>query len=204
MKKNLNLEYIFYIKSKYPANVDSVNNLGFIHIPKTGGNLIKNSLGTLSGDSHLSFHSMPPGFNKNLWTFAFTRRPYERCISAYFYLIKGGSRNKSDLYDATKYISPYRSFRSFVIEGGLEEAAAKQIHFLPQKNFIGDDMDFIGKFENIKKDWFKICKENKIYKRLLYSQRNIKIDYEKLIDQDMKRKIYNIYMEDFDKFKYRT
>lgn len=203
MKTNLDTEYLSYIKKKYPANVCEENRLGFIHIPKTGGNLIKKSLGTLDGHSHLNIQSMPPGFSKNLWTFAFTRNPYERCLSAYFYLIKGGSGNKADLYDASEYITPYRNFKSFVMDGGLDIASTKQIHFLSQKNFIDESMDFVGKFENIKRDFFEICKINKIYKRLLYNnQKRVKIDHEKFLEVDIKRKIYNIYMEDFDKFEY--
>jgi hypothetical protein len=202
MKKK-DADYINYLKNKYPANVCNDYMIAFIHVPKTGGNLIKKSIGTLTGDSHLSCGSLPPGLFKNLWSFAFVRNPYDRCASAFNYLLKGGKGNKSDLFDQGKFISKYKSFEDFILNGGIDAAILRQTHFFQQSKFIDDRIDFIGKYENIKMDWFKICKLNKIYKRLLFKE-ELFSTYDNLYTSEMRKKVYNIYMEDFEKFKYSS
>ena len=52
-------------------------------------------------------------------------------------------------------------------------------------------------------DWFKICKLNKIYKRLLFKE-ELFSTYDNLYTSEMRKKVYNIYMEDFEKFKYSS
>ncbi len=202
-KKKFNERYEDFLFKKYNANV-SRNKLVYIHIPKCAGNAIKNAVGGFQGDSHLAASGIPEFAFINYKSAAFVRNPYDRCVSAYFYLLTGGNGNKQDLYDKTKYISKFASFEDFVLNG-LDKASVEQQHFFHQYRFIDRKIDFIGKYERLYEDFFKMCKSLKIKHNNIKSKNKFSLrNYIPLYSNNMLKKIETIYAKDFENFKYKT
>ena len=81
------------------------------------------------------------------YKFTFVRNPFERIVSYYEF-------NKG-VYKRNNKPWPYREFKEFVFEKGYWWQF-RQHEWLVNKN--GKPIvNFIGRFENIKEDWLKLC-----------------------------------------------
>lgn len=66
--------------------------------------------------------------------FCVVRNPFDRLVSAYRYLSRGGNR-ASDALDRERFIAPYTDFRSFVLKGlggPARNDILRQVHLRPQ------------------------------------------------------------------------
>jgi len=150
--------------------------LRFVHVPKTAGvsilDSLNNSISLLGKDESKkwqirgadgTYHSrasepsirvvdsLPEGVNLTDppvdFSFAFIRNPWDRFVSSYNYL----SQKKNDEYE--QYIKPFKSFKDFVLNGSIEG-----LHFRPQTYWIDRQVDFIGRFENLQSHFDGLCK----------------------------------------------
>lgn len=187
-------------------SLSRMHDMVYIHIPKTGGNSIKNSLGGFSGDSHFPIGNFDKSYSK--YNFAtFVRNPWDRCLSAYFYLLNGGSKNELDLKYKKDLIDPYGTFEKFIHEG-LVSASKSCLHFIPQVDFLKSKyhkFSFIGKLENITSDFYLMCQHLQItpQKDLSRLNQSCKPDYAECFTYDMKVAVYNTYMYDCNLLGYR-
>ena len=122
--------------------------LVFVHLPKTGGMAVRHALAsnvrkkrwlrlTHRGKRKYSLTqrvaNASEGKDHPLTVFAIVRNPFERTLSAYWYLKNGGERhNNVDVKDYRRCVEPYTDFNDFVESGGLLEASTNQVHFRPQ------------------------------------------------------------------------
>ena len=87
----------------------------FVHIPKTAGRSIINSIygNDLKNCGHRTYFFYKCLFTKkriqNMYTFSFVRNPYSRLFSAYNFLKKGGE-NLHDLNAKRDYIDCFKDF----------------------------------------------------------------------------------------------
>jgi len=153
----------------------------FVHIPKVAGTSItaKDSIGkygefelpevnfSLSNlpfepDDHNKFDPQPPHFRaydyvkygyvseeqfNTYFKFAFVRNPWARIVSEYKYR---GHANRFPFKEYLFHRFPYPSW------------ADEYCHVIPQYDFLYDSqgkllVDFVGKYENLKKDFDEIC-----------------------------------------------
>ena len=133
----------------------------FVHLPKCGGNSI---LSRLINTVDLHGHdAQNPRYeflkdrdlNNYNFIFTFTRNPWDRLISAFYYLQKGGNC-KANRRDYIKFFSKYKSAREAILN--WKDDYFNQIHFKPQYSWICDNNknlipDFIGKTENFQEDF---------------------------------------------------
>ncbi len=134
----------------------------FVHIPKAAGISVGTGLfGGVTGN-HLSVLEYQTIFSnqefEQFFKFTFVRNPWDRAVSAYFFLKKGG-RNQGDLRWSQKYLSRYRDFDAFV-KGWL---SARNVrlgrHFRPQYTYLclpgkrDPVVDFIGRYETLVTDY---------------------------------------------------
>lgn len=180
----------------------------FIHIPKAAGSSIALSLFGDQFPGHIKaerYHWENPKKFHNYFKFAFIRNPWDRVVSSYFYLKKGGLR-PSDLVWRDTVLSKYDNFGDFVTNWLNAENIHTKIHFIPQIDFITINgelcVDYIGRFENIDNDFLKISDILKINSELVAVNQSIKKDYRTYYNNKTELIVYDCYKEEIEVFNY--
>lgn len=169
----------------------------FLHTPKTAGN----SLSEIANETiKIHGHRIKTKIPKP--SFCFTRNPYDRLVSAYFYLIDE-SRDKEPDISYRELLLKYNDFKAFVMNIEKDRLNKAIIHLKPMSYYI-DDIDKI----------FKIEEPNKINNYLLSLGISKKINdvrvnrsshkhYLEYLDADIIKEVNRIYKEDFERFNYK-
>ena len=166
VKHLLSLRYHKALQRSYRLEKFDEYSMIFIHIPKAAGTAVNQGLfGRLAGLGHVSCEKYLQIYGRvrfdSMFKFTITRNPYDRFVSAYEYLKKGGN-NSHDLLFHDTFVSKFRDFEDFVINGFAKDCKIRNhIHFKKQTDFILVDgkvsVDFIGRHENIQKDYHYIA-----------------------------------------------
>lgn len=171
-------------------------NSSYCHIPKTAGFSICKGL-KINEIRHKVKHKSNYDF-----LYTFVRNPYDRVVSAFFYL-KNGGINHEDRNDKNKFIKNL-SFDEFVLNN-LEEASKKQKHFKPQTYWVPEGAHFIGFYENLHED-FNLLKHklNKPNAELgLHNKTKKRKDYKECFaNKKVIDKVLDVYKNDFETFGY--
>lgn len=187
----------------------------FIHIQGTGGSSIEQAIhgqdwwGVCPGTKHIRA-STAKRIYSDYWDeyfkFGFVRNPWSRLLSLSRYSTQTGVAVNNKKINLDKYLKIYpeceidhrsasKHDRDDIIEGGV------------YISLLGQELDFIGKLENIKEDFSYICDKIKCRSQLPYIKRSSRkklpghyTDYynDQLIDVVRKR-----HMLDIKKFKYK-
>lgn len=185
----------------------------FIHVPKAAGTAIIDTLfGRSAGLGHASAKKYLQVFGYShfysKYRFTFVRNPYDRLVSAYEYLCKGGN-NSYDLMFKQNTLDRYADFEDFVLNGLCQERAIQRhIHFRKQVDFlyIGDELavDFVGRFENLDKDFPYLAaiigKDVKLEKKNPSQRGKSVAEYYQ--NPEVAQAVRDFYRDDFDAFHY--
>lgn len=138
--------------------------------------------------------------NKDAFKFAFVRNPFDRLASCYRHVIQKGSmtniQEDPELYREM-------SFKEFVDVISEREIKDMDIHFRPQYTFIPETPDFLGKFENLEEDYKIVCEKIGIKApELLHENKTQKTKYSDYYDDEIRKKVAEIYKKDFELFGY--
>ena len=185
----------------------------FIHIPKTVGiSLSKTIFGDQIDTNHLSLRRYRLLFSDNdfhdYYKFTFIRNPWDKLFSCYRFLKKGGS-TPYHLNWKNNVLDKYEDFNDFV-KGWINNKNIYSFsHFLPQYWFISlntikGDIDFIGRFENLNKDFLTIKEKLKINRELMHLNKSdsIKKKYTDFYNQESIDIVSKAYKKDIDLFNY--
>ena len=164
-------------------------------------NLGREDMGVAS--QHLKINQYEPQKAKNYFTFSFVRNPWDRMVSEYFYIKKSrGTHCENEFFSKT-----FPSFRSFVINNGLQ--CAWPSHRFQQIDFVLNPMtnqmvDFIGRFENLNRDFRYVCQRIGFKKFTRLKQRNPTCHkkYRHYYDTETKNIIAHKFRRDIEYFKY--
>ena len=136
----------------------------YLHLPKTAGASIVSALHKHSDVEKFMyghpclrdyFHTFGDDVSK-YFIFTVSRNPFDRALSAFKYLQKGGN-NKFDAKTRDEFDMQNLNFKEFVLKFFHQNLP---IHLLPQTQFVGEhlkDIDFIIKFENLQEDFNIVC-----------------------------------------------
>ena len=187
----------------------------FIHIPKSAGVSVSNSLfGGWTG-GHTKMKAYTVIFNRkefeSYFKFTFVRNPWDRLFSAYNFLKKGGMFEE-DRHWAKENIDVFSDFQQFVTALPKHKYILKHNHFAPQYEFIclpGDDeirLNFMGFFENIEDDFEDIKRRLSIDENIQLKNENVTSvehqDYKEHYTDEMKNIAANLYSKDIDLLGY--
>ena len=203
----------------------------YIHIPKTGGTSIEKYLNIynenglrpntniLHGHVPIKFEDNEydplnvgglAGYNlqhltsneiKKLLTvqiyqkyfkFTFIRNPWDRMVSEY----------KWAYYSLS--FEDYINRILYVVENRIK-LETKNAHFRPQIEYINNDLDFIGRFENFNQDIEKVSSLIGLdfdIKKLPHEKKTNRKHYKEYYNEQTKQIINNIYKDDIKQFDY--
>lgn len=196
--------------------INKKHKIAFIHIPKTGGTSIEETLGMCSLEhfwypanilsvngvetclQHLRYVDLLHIYDKITEYFIFTivRHPYDRTLSEYFF----------QLHDDNS------------IEGKFDEWLDRYCnffghdHYLPQTDFITENNEIVVNkvmyYENLDNEFRELCDKLGIPRiKLPISQKSKKrndIQYNEFLTDEHKNKIYNAYQKDFEYLNYQS
>jgi len=176
----------------------------FIHVPKNGGSSFFNIISKHTDKLLYSGHTRLV----DIQSFAFIKHPYDRLLSAYFYLINGGGQNELDI-SYQELLKPYTDFKNFVLSIAKDGLIEKIIHLRPMHHWLCDDnnnvvIDKIFKIENIA-DIDKFLAEMGIEDKLSNTFINVTYHdhYTEYFDTEVIAEINNLYALDFELFEYK-
>jgi hypothetical protein len=181
----------------------------FIHIPKTAGSSI---VETLFGERsrhipYFEYERANPRKFKRFFKFAFVRNPWDRVVSTYSFLRRGGMNEQDRMWSA-QCLSRYPDFSSFVRGWLSEENIWSWVHFIPQGHFILNDqgtvmVDYVGRFERIDEDFAYVAhclgRDIRLDKTNESGHRHFSSYYE----EDTREIVRRVYARDIEAFNYR-
>lgn len=181
----------------------------FIHVPKAAGTSIELKLKEVNDKNQvLGGHSTATSLLKNMpkiyqnyFTFSLVRHPYDRLYSAYNYLMKMDTHENLGNED----IKNFKTFDDFVLKYLNTRTVHGNIHLKPQVHFLclKEDIivDYWEKYENISQFWNFL--ENKLKFESELPWLNKTRDTKKMeYSEELKTKIYELYIKDFITFNY--
>lgn len=138
----------------------------FLHIPKTGGVSVAESLFDSHAASHTPLYMYLALYGARdfdaMFKFAFVRNPWTRLASA-FHFLRAGGLTETDREWAEANMMDFEDINHFV-ETGLERPEIRNwVHFQNQSYFLRDPrtgrigVDFLGRFETLREDYAKVA-----------------------------------------------
>lgn len=134
----------------------------------------------------------------SIWKFTIVRNPWDRAVSAFFYLKKHVSRLPIDIRSM--------SFEYFVINVLQKHGTELDAHFEHQSPKAFYDgicfVDFVGRMEKIESDWKIIARSISASLDLPHRNKGKHKDYRSYYGAESIEVVSNLYSEDIDKFGY--
>ena len=182
----------------------------FVHIPKSAGTSIRESLFG-GGGAHRTitgFQSvLAPELFAESFKFTFVRNPWDRLVSAFFFL-KNRDMTGNQRW-ACENLSQFQDFNTFVTNWLTRENIWSFVFFRPQYHFICFEdkkpaVDFVGFYENLMSDFAVIRDRIKSSANLEEKNRNSKRgrDYREYYTNETRDLVADIYAEDIQLFGY--
>lgn len=182
----------------------------FVHIPKCAGSSLAQGLLGQRNIGHIPIYwhqlASPERFD-SYFKFAFVRNPWDRLVSAYLYLQRGGAARRDR--DWSRMVQRFAGFEQFVEQWLSPENARRSLLFLPQHEFIRDrfglpGVDFIGRFENLAKDFASVAACLAVPARLPEINRSAdRSPYQDYYSEASRERVAEVYAGDIQWFGYR-
>jgi hypothetical protein len=143
---------------------------------------------------------------QNYFIFTSVRNPFERVLSAFKYLKKGGI-NASDARTRDEYQMQRMSFSAFVFKNLHKTIEDSCVHFVPQFEFISphfDKLSFIARFETLQNDFNIVCDKIGIPRQELpHKNKTQHKHYTEYYNDETKQIVAEKYARDIEQFGYQ-
>jgi hypothetical protein len=195
--------------------IDDKKRFVYIAVPKTASKSMSIFLGQTYHPAPLLYHKGIRDITKerpeirDFFTFGFTRNPFSRLVSIYNDFTKYRIYQYSELDKRDRpLLGEFKNFEDFAIN--LKDSPwHNDIFFRPQYEFVtyedGTPISFIGKFENLNKDFAKVCDRLNIRSRNLPHFNQGVCDTNKYRDyysEKSKLAVEELYQKDIEMFNY--
>jgi chondroitin 4-sulfotransferase 11 len=147
------------------------------------------------------------------FAFGFARNPYDRLVSAFHYVSKGGI-NEADRRDSIEYLASYHGdFRRFVLDalaGPQPPRIFRQIHLRPQVDWLCDEtgrvvVDCLGHFESMDLAYAELARKIGVaLPAPSHVNKSKHANYETYYDESLRAVVARAYRADFDQLGYQT
>ncbi|MBE9537824.1 MAG: sulfotransferase family 2 domain-containing protein [Proteobacteria bacterium] len=182
----------------------------FIHIPKSAGRSVVRGLFDVKSVEHAPadwYQQLDPDKFDNYFKFTFVRNPWDRAVSAYTYLRKGGSPASNEDQHWAKFVNSFKSFDDFVCRWMSDENINRNALFTPQRTFLKDifgqvTMDYIGRFESLEQDFNSIAEKLGISAQLPHLNQSRVESYQSFYSAESQAIIERLYADDIAEFSY--
>lgn len=167
----------------------------FVHINKTGGTSIKHAMkpvlseidiNNLGKGKHVSAKELRERFPEeweSYFTFGFTRNPWDRTVSKYFFW--------------KQFNKVPATFEEFIKGGEFKSWTLCGMLCAPANEVI---VDFVGKFENLSSDFEKVCSIIGIDASLPHINGSKHSNYADYYDPETWQIVQDHYVNDVEKF----
>jgi len=151
------------------------------------------------GHGHISVQQLRPHLPKGMWDdyfkFGFVRNPYDRFVSAYFFLTRNHRAPGQD--DTAQMKALFKA-----------ERFHRMVHAVPQSHLIANrkgeiGLDFIGRYEDLQGGYDQVCSTIGVPTTAL-TRKNTS-DHEAFghyYDEELRRAVANFYQQDFELLGY--
>ncbi|HRY36260.1 MAG TPA: sulfotransferase family 2 domain-containing protein [Candidatus Magasanikbacteria bacterium] len=188
----------------------------FIHIQKTAGSSISEYLKEHSQCEEIGKHwnalAVRKFLGEKIWNeyfkFSFVRNPFDRLVSWYNMI----ASTKEDINGFFKYVhanaDTFADFIEKCDQTVYEDDGIKSVR-IPQFDYLSDEqgnllIDFVGKFENLEKDFKFICEKIGLpYEGLNKINSYEHSAYENFYNESLLAKTEKIVKKDMEKFDYQ-
>ncbi len=183
----------------------------FIHVPKSAGRSVVRGLFDVKSVEHAPaawYQQLDAQRFDRYFKFTFVRNPWDRAVSAYTYLGKGGSAASAEDGQWADFVNSYDAFDDFILDWLSEENALRNALFTPQVIFLKDifgriDMDFVGRFETLQADFDTVARRLGVDAQLPHLNQSRSQDFRTFYTRDSRERVARVYAEDIDAFGYR-
>ena len=185
----------------------------FIHIPRTAGTSIETSIRpdwiwrNFSEKKHI-LASTAKNIYRDYWDdyfkFSFVRNPWDRMISMTKYKRFYGCKIKNNKLDISGY---QKKFEKLEIDPRSKSKGEKveAIEGAVYLNILNEELDFIGRFENLHEDYSKVCSVINCECKLLHKEaNNNKLKhYTEYYNDETREIVAKKYAKDIEYFAYK-
>ena len=192
----------------------------FICVPKTGSTSISNALKEycidlsplkkhLTYSEYLNLNRRHEKVNKDYFFFAFVRNPFDRLVSQFRFTGKhwwrrAGFQEESLCFE--KYVKQIVAYDlPFSSHLYNSKKQSKSIHDKDwsQLQFLSENLDFIGRFENLQEDFNIVCDKIGIPKQQIpHKNKRKHKHYTEYYDEETKQIVAEKYANDIEYFGY--
>lgn len=182
----------------------------FVHIPKCAGVSVSRAIFGNLGGGHSTLedylHTFEPRSFLQYFKFTIVRNPWDRLVSAYFFL-KSGGLNAEDRAWSDQELSAFSDFDGFVRNWVTPENIWKWHHFRPQSHYMLDKhekirLDFVGLLENLDEDFAYITKRIGIAASLPSANSSKHAKYLSYYTDETKEIVASVYGRDIELLGY--
>ncbi len=204
------IERVLKGRAKYQPCFDEHRAL-FIHVPKSAGRSIVRGLFDVRSVEHAPadwYQLLDPAKFDDYFKFTFVRNPWDRAVSAYTYLLQGGSAASAEDRQWSEFISSFDSFDDFACQWVTPGNVLRYALFTPQVEFLKDrfgriDMDFIGRFESLADDFASVAERLGVEASLPHINSSREQGYQSFYTDASRKAVAEAYADDVACFNYR-
>lgn len=178
----------------------------FVHIPKCAGLSIARALFGDRGPGHLPIWAFEMAYDRrefaSRYKFAFVRNPWDRVVSA-FYFLKDGGMSDHDAAWAEKQGLSRMEFEEFVLNRLARPEVRGFYHFQPQHYYLCDPwgrirIDHVARFEQLTEEYDRLRQRLNASAPLEHVNvtANRTRDYRECYTEAMRRKVAEVYRRD--------
>lgn len=206
--------------TEYPFYHSTIPNLIYVHITKTGGTSIRQSMKfnhinkELGQRKHYTSKQIIEIVGEQAWNrafkFSFVRNPFARMVSLYQYERKmnlGESNHYNRLIFNQNPDVNYREWLLDLLENRNGDANPRNLE--TQKRYLQNnkgkvELDFVGRFESLEYDFNRLCDQLGVDVELKHLNKSAENSskHRDWYDRGSKNLIENYFKEDLDYFDY--